>query len=120
MLRCMGQAGPDGSSLAMEALDWLLELALERGTDLAWTGRPVTMNSTRQRPLLRHGRGPGPGLRLADRTRGWADVRERPGQRPRHPGYRGRRDPGYAIAWPDHPPAIAGGHLPPAKPGRAE
>ena len=41
-----------------------------------------------QRPLLRHSRGPGPGLRPADRTRGRADVRERPGQRPQRPGYR--------------------------------
>jgi hypothetical protein len=35
MLRCMDQAGPDGSPLAREALDWLLEMAHERGTDLA-------------------------------------------------------------------------------------
>ena len=40
MLRCMGQAGPDDSPLARKALDWLLEMAHERGTDLAWTGRP--------------------------------------------------------------------------------
>jgi len=35
----MGQAGPDGSPLARQALDWLLEMAQERGTGLAWTGR---------------------------------------------------------------------------------
>ena len=40
MLRGMGQAAPDGSPLAGKALDWLLEMAHERGTDLAWTGRP--------------------------------------------------------------------------------
>src|SRR5580704_14541696 len=39
MLRGMGQAGPDGSLLARKALDWLLQMAQERGTDLAWTGR---------------------------------------------------------------------------------
>ena len=36
----MGQAGPDGSLLARKALDWLLGMAHERGTALAWTGRP--------------------------------------------------------------------------------
>ncbi len=36
----MGQAGPDGSLLARQALDWLLGVAQERGTGLAWTGRP--------------------------------------------------------------------------------
>jgi Lanthionine synthetase C-like protein len=40
MLHCMGQAGPDGSLLARRALDWLLEMAHEQGTDLAWPGRP--------------------------------------------------------------------------------
>jgi hypothetical protein len=40
MLRGMGQAGPDGSPLARKALDWLLEMAHEVGTDLAWTSRP--------------------------------------------------------------------------------
>jgi Lanthionine synthetase C-like protein len=44
-----------------------------------------------QRPLLRHSRGPGPGLRPAHRARGRADVRERPGWRPQQPGYRRRR-----------------------------
>ena len=36
----MGQAGPDGSLLARQALDWLLGMAQEHGTGLAWTGRP--------------------------------------------------------------------------------
>jgi Lanthionine synthetase C-like protein len=40
MLRGMGQESPDGSLLARKALDWLLRMAQERGTDLAWTGRP--------------------------------------------------------------------------------
>ena len=36
----MGQVCPDGSLLARNALDWLLVVAHERGTALAWTGRP--------------------------------------------------------------------------------
>lgn len=36
----MGQVCPDGSLLAGNALDWLLVVAHERGTALAWTGRP--------------------------------------------------------------------------------
>jgi hypothetical protein len=52
----MGQAGPDGSPLARKALDWLLEMAHEHGTDLAWTGRPdddeldPTLSSRRPAP----------------------------------------------------------------------
>ena len=29
----------------------------------------------------------------------------------RYARIRDGRDPGYAIAWPDHPPAIPAGHL---------
>ena len=36
----MEQDGQDASQLASEALDWLLGMAQERGTALAWTGRP--------------------------------------------------------------------------------
>jgi len=36
----MEQEGQDASQLASEALDWLLGRAQERGTALAWTGRP--------------------------------------------------------------------------------
>jgi hypothetical protein len=35
MLLCVAQAGPDGSPLARMALDWLLEMAHERGPGLA-------------------------------------------------------------------------------------
>jgi hypothetical protein len=40
MLRGIGQAGPDASLLAGQALEWLLEMAQERGAGLAWTGGP--------------------------------------------------------------------------------
>jgi hypothetical protein len=82
MLRGMEQAAPDGSPLARKALDWLLEMAHERGTDLAWTGRP---DDDELDPTLYSGTA---GIVLR-----YARIQE-------------GRDPGYAIAWPDHPPAI--------------
>jgi Lanthionine synthetase C-like protein len=36
----MAETGPDGAVLAADALEWLLAVAQERGTALAWTGRP--------------------------------------------------------------------------------
>jgi hypothetical protein len=36
----MGQAGPDPALLARQALDWLLGMAQERGTGLAWPQIP--------------------------------------------------------------------------------
>jgi hypothetical protein len=68
-------------------------MAHERGTDLAWTG----WSNYEHRAS--------PGL-LAPRT-GWAMgnagiVRELL----RYARIQEGRDPGYTIAWPDHPPAI--------------
>lgn len=40
MLHRMEMMRPDGSLLARNALDWLLVLAQQGGTALAWTGRP--------------------------------------------------------------------------------
>jgi hypothetical protein len=36
----MAEARPDGAVLARDALEWLLAMAREHGTALAWTGRP--------------------------------------------------------------------------------
>ena len=36
----MGTTGPDGALLARNALEWLLGVGQERGTALAWAGRP--------------------------------------------------------------------------------
>ena len=36
----MAEICPDGAVLARDALEWLLGMAHERGTALAWTGRP--------------------------------------------------------------------------------
>ena len=148
--------GPAGDAQAFRLLAQVTGTRLDRTGRRRWrtvTGSACPAAAARilgqQRPLLRHGRGPGPGLRPAYRARGRAGVRERPGQRPRHPGYGKRRrralerlrvpgqpgtlaprtgwamgnagiirellryariqegrDPGYAIAWPDHPAAM--------------
>ena len=39
-IRGAAETGPDGAALAADALEWLLAVAQERGTALAWTGRP--------------------------------------------------------------------------------